>query len=609
MPSLALAALRSAGRHRKPAACRQLHAHLLKTGVLSRSPFPSALLGSYANSGLLFDAHHLFDEFPYRDAVLYSSYLSALSHSDRPSQVLCHFRRMVSVDAVPPDGFIFATLVKTCSRLGSLRLGKQVHAQFLLSSFHEDDVVKSSLVDMYSKCGAVDDARKVFETIPVKNHVCWTAMLSGYASNGRRAEALELFSQMPQRDLIAWTALLSGFLQSGDSFSAVRLFVEMRRGEVEIDDAFVLSTVVGASSDLAALQLGRQLHGLVLTLGYESSMILGNALVDMYAKCSDINSARAVFEGLALRDVISWTTMVVGEAQHGRAEDAFNLYDQMVRAGVKPNEVTFTGLIYACSHAGLVQKGRYMFDSMEQEHGISPTLQHYTCLLDLLSRSGHLAEAENVIDSMPYVPDEATWGALLSACKKHGDTLMSIRVADKLLGLTPKDPSTYILLSNTYAAAGKWDCVSRVRRLMVDMEIKKQPGYSWIDLGKESRLFIAGEVPHSMRQEIIRLLNELTIEMKKRGYVPDTTSVMHNLEEDEKEQQLFLHSERLAVAFGLLKSVPGKTIRVVKNLRVCVDCHNVLKLISGITAREIVVRDANRFHHFEGGKCSCGDFW
>lgn len=479
----------------------------------------------------------------------------------------------------------------------------------MASPYSGDDVVKSSLTDMYCKCGFPDDARKVFDSIGAKNSVVWTALVSGYASNGCSDEALELFRSMPERNLFAWTALISGFVKAGDSVSAVELFVKMRRDDVTIDDAFVLSTVIGSTADMAALELGRQLHGFTTRFGFLSSMIVGNALVDMYSKCSDIHSAREVFEGIMVRDIISWTTMVVGEAQHGRTKEVLALYNRMILAGVKPNEVTFVGLIYACSHAGLVQKGRQLFDSMKRDYGINPGLQHYTCYLDLLSRSGHLLEAEEIITTMPYEPDEATWGALLSACKKHNDAEMCIRVADNLLELRPKDPSTYILLSNVYAVNGKWDSVAKVRKLMAGMEIRKEPGYSWIEAGREFRLFHAGEVPLDVREKVIGFLEELVSEMRKRGYVPDTSSVMHDLEEHEKEHHLFLHSERLAVAFGIVKSPPGSVIRVVKNLRVCGDCHTVLKFISEIVQRKIIVRDASRFHHFEGGKCSCSEFW
>lgn len=360
---------------------------------------------------------------------------------------------------------------------------------------------------------------------------------------------------------------------------------------------------------LSLVVLGRQLHGSAMRLGFLSNMIVGNALIDMYSKCSDILSAREVFEGITFRAVISWTTMVVGEAQHGRAEEALALYDRMVLAGAKPNEVTFVGLIYACSHAGLVQKGRQLFESMKNEYGITPRLQHYTCYLDLLSRSGHLLEAEELMTTMPYEPDETTWGALLSACTKYKDAEMCIRIAGKLLELRPKDSSTYILLSNVYAVNGKWDSVAKVRKCTIGLEIRKEPVYSWIEAGREFRLFHAGEVPLDVREEIMGFLEEMVLEMRKRGYVPDTSSVMHDLEENEKEHHLFLHSERLAVAFGLIKSPPGSVIRVVKNLRVCVDCHTVMKLISEITHRKIVVRDSSRFHHFECGKCSCSEFW
>lgn len=434
--------------------------------------------------------------------------------------------------------------------------------------------------------------------------------MSGYASSGQKAEAMEVFERMEDKSVLTWTSLISGFVQSGNASDGAEMYVRMRREAVEIDDAFVLSSVISAVADMAALELGRQMHCEVMKLGYESSGIVGNSIVDMYAKCSDVCSARAWFERVTVqRDVVSWTTMIVGEAQHGRAEEALELFDGMVRAGVRPNEVTFVGLLHACSHSGLVRRGREIFDSMVNEYKIRPSLLHYTCLLDLLSRSGLLEEAESVIRVMPCEPDEATWAALLSACKKHGEKELSLRFADHLLSLRPREPSTYILLSNVYAILQKWDSVANVRKLMVDMEIKKEGGYSWIEMGKESFMFWAGVVPHHASAEILGLLRELGMEIRKRGYMPDTSSVMHDLDEQEKVQQLSLHSERLAVAFGLLKSVPGSIIRVVKNLRVCGDCHTVLKLISEIAGREFVVRDAKRFHHFRGGKCSCGDFW
>lgn len=434
-------------------------------------------------------------------------------------------------------------------------------------------------------------------------------MVNGYAANGRKNEALDLFDRMPERSILTWTALISGFVQGGCAFDAARAFVRMKRDGVKIDDAFVLSSVISAAADMAALELGRQLHCVVSLLGYETSGIVGNSIVDMYAKCSDICSARAWFERVPVQDVVSWTTMIVGEAQHGRAAEALGLFDGMVRSGVRPNEVTFVGLLYACSHSGLVRKGRELFDSMVKEYKIRPSLRHYTCLLDLFSRSGLLEEAESVVKTMPCEPDEATWAALLSACKKHGNDEMSLRFANHLLTLRPKTSSTCILLSNVYAALQKWDAVAHVRKFMVDMEIKKEAGYSWIEMGKESVMFHAGEVPHHMHDKFLGLLDELGTEMTKRGYTPDTSSVMHDMDEQEKVKQLSLHSERLAIAFGLLKSVPGSIIRVVKNLRVCGDCHTVLKLISEIVRREFVVRDATRFHHFKGGKCSCGDFW
>ncbi|XVF37909.1 hypothetical protein REPUB_Repub20aG0052000 [Reevesia pubescens] len=423
---------------------------------------------------------------PQRDHVSWATIITVQNQANFPNKTLSMFPSMFSLDRLLPDDFVFASLVKACGSLGAIKQGKQVHGNFLLSPFFYDDVVKSSLVDMYAKIGLPDDGRAVFDSIKLKNMASWTAMIFGYARKGRKKEALDLFLRVPLKNLFAWTALIAGLVQSGNGVDAFGLFIEMRKEGVSIIDPLVLSSIVGASANLATLELGKQVHGLVIGLGYESCVFISNALVDMYAKCSDILAARDVFSRMSQRDVVSWTSIIVGAAQHGQAEEALSLYDKMVSNGVKPNEVTFIGLIYACSHVGLVVRGRELFKSMIEDYMIHPSLQHYTCLLDLLGRSGYLDEAENIINSMPFKPDEPTWAALLSACKHYGNAKMAIRFADHLLSLKPEEPSTYILLSNIYASSSLWEHASKARHLLEALKVRKEPGYSYIDFGKES---------------------------------------------------------------------------------------------------------------------------
>ncbi|TMW89000.1 hypothetical protein EJD97_017781 [Solanum chilense] len=601
--------LQRCARFHFPTEGRKLHAHIIKIGLYDCSlKLCNNLIDMYGKCGLLDDALQLFDEIPQRDLASWASVFTAHNEANQPQKTLLLFPNMF-LDGLWPDHFVFASVVKACANAGALRVGKQVHCQFLKSVFSVDDVVKSSLVDMYAKCGLPDNAKSVFDSILVKNLICSSAMISAYARCGRKNEAFALLGELGEKNLQCWTALISGFVQNGNLIDAVDVFLEVRREGVDMRDPFILSSIVGACASLAALQLGKQIHRLVLGLGYECSLFVSNALVDMYAKCSDIVEAKKIFDSMLTRDVVSWTSIIVGMAQHGQAIEALSLYDDMILAGLKPNEVTFVGLIYACSHVGLVNKGKSLFKSMIDDYKLSPSLQHYTCLLDLYSRSGHLEDAENLLNTMPFQPDEAVWAALLSACKQHGNTEIGVRVANRLLILGPKDPSTCILLSNTYAGAALWDNVSKLRKQLANLEVRKEPGYSSIDSGKETTTFYAGEALYPMKDAIFSLLKEFDSEMRKRGYIPDTTFVLHDMEQQEKERQLFWHSERLAVAYGILRTVPGSVIRVVKNLRICGDCHTVIKFISSITNRKIVIRDANRFHHFNEGACSCNDFW
>ncbi|GKA28486.1 pentatricopeptide repeat-containing protein [Tanacetum coccineum] len=447
---------------------------------------------------------------PHRNHVSWASLLSAYNQAHLPARALAVFQNMFVSDKLQANHFVFAGLVNSCAALRLLRISRQVHTRFLVSCYSCDNVV----------------------------NLRWLTCLRnvGYARSGQKAEAVKLL-EMKDKSLYTWTALVTGLIQSGHFVSAFHLFIEMRKEGIKIIDPFVLSSVIVGSANLAALELGKELHCLVSKLGFECEPYISNALVDMYAKCSDIVDAKTVFCSIVKKDVVSWTSIIVGLAQHGKAKEALSFYDDMISNGVKPNEVTFVGLIYACSHVGLVDKGRDLFKSMVECYGLKPSLQHYTCLLDLYSRSGHLDEAENLLNTMPFEVDEAVWASLLSACVK--------------------DLSSFIRLSNAYAGASMWENVAQVRKLMADMDIKKEPGYSCVHLGKESEVFHAGETSHSLKNEMSVLLKDLDEEMRRRGYVPDVSFVLRDIGEKDKENQLFWHIERLAVAYGLLKSVPA----------------------------------------------------
>lgn len=276
---------------------------------------------------------------------------------------------------------------------------------------------------------------------------------------------------------------------------------------------------------------------------------------------------------------------------------------------MKPDGVVFLAILTACSHTGQVDKGLCFFDSMKHEYGIEPTMKHYALVIDLLGRAGRLDEAMGFIESMPIPPDFVIWGALFCACRAHKNIKMAELVSERLLELEPKHPGSYVFLSNVYATVGRWEDVERVRVLMQNSGVEKDPAWSYIEVDGEVHSFVAGDHTHKCAKEIYMKLEEIMAGARREGYMPETDWVLHNIEEEEKEESLGRHSEKLALAFGLISTPPGATIRIVKNLRVCGDCHFILKYASKMTQRNIIVRDLKRFHHFKDGICSCGDFW
>lgn len=285
--------------------------------------------------------------------------------------------------------------------------------------------------------------------------------------------------------------------------------------------------------------------------------------------------------------------MISGYAQHGHGQKALEVFDEMRRRDFEMDDITFIGVISACTHAGLVDEGQRYFNMMVKDHHIDPTMEHYSCMVDLYSRAGMLEKAMDIINQMPFPAGSTVWQTVLAACRVHRNLELGKHTAEKLISLQPQDSAAYVLLSNIYAATGNWQERAKVRKLMDKRNVKKEAGYSWIEVKNKTYSFLAGDLSHPLSDRIYSKLEELSIVLKEAGYQPDTNYVLHDVEEEHKESILSQHSERLAIAFGLIATPPGTPIQIVKNLRVCGDCHTVIKLISMLEARDIVVRDSN----------------
>ncbi|KAK9288849.1 hypothetical protein L1049_017315 [Liquidambar formosana] len=458
-----------------------------------------------------------------------------------------------------------------------LHIGKEIHGHIIRTGLDSDAVVWSALSDMYGKCGSIEEARHIFDKTVDRDVVSWTAMIGRYFEEKRSEEGFALFMNL---------------IRSG-----------IRPNE------FTFAGVLNACADHAAEGLGKQVHGYMTRIGFDPFSFAASALVHMYSKCGNIETAKMVLKGMPYPDLVSWTSLISGCAQHGQPEEALQFFELLLKSGSQPDQITFVGVLFACTHAGLVDKGLEYFYSIKEKHGLTYTANHYACIIDLLARSGRFKEAEDIIDEMPIKPDKFLWASLLSGCRIHGNLELATQAAEALFEIEPENPATYITLANIYATAGMWDEVAKIRKTMDDRGVVKKPGLSWIEIKREVHVFLVGDTSHPNSKEIYEFLGELSKRMKEEGYVPDTNFVLHDVEEEQKEQNLFYHSEKLAVAFGIITTPPGTPIKVFKNLRTCVDCHTAIKFISKIMKRKIIVRDSNRFHCFEDGSCSCRDYW
>ncbi|XP_031256597.1 pentatricopeptide repeat-containing protein At3g12770-like [Pistacia vera] len=576
-PVTMVSLIQACGRMRNIEFGKCVHGCVLGLGMGDDVLVLTSLVDMYSKMGEIIHARSIFDGMPTKSLVSWNAIISGYVQNSSVHESFKLFCRLVESGGGFDSGTI-VSLLHGCAQIADLESGKILHGCSFRRGLELNPILCTSMVDLYSKCGALKQAKFVFHGMKERNVITWTAMLVGLAQNGHAEDALKLFSQMQEEGVAANLVTLVSLVQS--------------------------------SAHLGSLKKGKSVHAQLMRQGFAFDAVNMTALIDMYAKCGKINSAERVFNnGFVPLDVILCNSMITGYGMHGHGHQALSLYGIMIEEGVRPNETTFISLLTACSHSGLVKEGMALFYSMERDHKIRSTDKHYACLVDLLSRAGRLEEAEALINQMPFTPSSAVFEAFLSGCRTHKNINMGMKTADKLLYLDAMNPGTYIMLSNIYAEAKRWDAVNYIRALMMNRGIRKTPGYSLIEVENQVHSFFAGDDSHPKWAEIHKFLENLRLQVEALGYVPDTSCVLRNVDKPMTIKLLWMHSERLAIAFGLLSTPVGSLIRITKNLRVCGDCHNVTKYISKLVQREIIVRDANRFHHFVDGNCSCNDYW
>ncbi|XWS59571.1 hypothetical protein CRYUN_Cryun08bG0133500 [Craigia yunnanensis] len=693
----------------------QVHGLVIKMGFLDSVFVANALMGLYGkfNGGLRF-VFKMFDEMHQRDVTSWNTVISSLVKEGMYEKAFEFFRVMQGIGSFRADFFTISSVLSSCEGSNALMNGKEIHAHAIRIGLEGNLSVNNALIGFYSKCGSVGDVVALFESMPVRDVITWTEMITAYMEFGLVNLAVEVFEKMPEKNCISYNALMAGFCRNGEGLKAVKLFIGMTVEGLELtdfslssvinacalgmdaktseqiqgfcvkfgfrsnvcveaalldmcmrcgrmadaekmfhmwpveqdssvvctsmlcgyarngqpDDAIsfflrcrlertmdmdevTLTSVLGACGTLGFEEMGEQIHCHALKTGFVSDLGVLNSIISMYAKCGNMNGAIKVFNLMPIHDVVSWNALIAGHILHRHGDEALSVWSEMEEAGIKPDTITMNLVILAYRHSNLnlVDNCSRLFLSMRSNYDIEPTSQHYASFVSVLGHWGLLQEAEEIIAKMTVEPKASVWRALLDSCRIHFNTTIGKRVAKHILAMKPQDPSTYILVSNLYSASGRWHCSEMVREDMREKGFRKNPARSWIIHQNNVHSFYARDKSHPQTKDIYRGLEILVLECLKAGYIPDTSFVLHEVEEHQKKDFLLYHSAKLATTYGLLMTKPGEPIRIVKNILLCGDCHTFLKFVSVITRRGIFLRDASGFHCFHDGKCSCKDYW
>ncbi|CAK9185452.1 unnamed protein product [Ilex paraguariensis] len=589
---------------------KEIHENANKFGFRSDLLLGNAMIDMYGKCRYFEGARRVFDDLKVKDVISWTSMCSCYINCGLPREALRALHEM-GLNGLTPNSVTLSTILPACSDLKYLNLGREVHGFVIRNGVGDNVFVSSALVDMYASCLSIRQAQLVFDKMAHRDIVSWNVIITAYFSNGECEKALNLFCQMRvegvKLNYASWNAVIGGCMQSGRTQQAVEILGQMQESGLK-PNQITITSILPACTYLESLRGGKEIHGYIFRHWILEDMTATTALVFMYAKCGELELSRSVFNMMPRKDKVAWNTMITANSMHGNGEEALLLFNKMLNSGVQPNSVTFTGVLCGCSHSRLVDEGLSIFHSISRDHAIEPDAEHYSCMVDVLSRGGRLEEAYRFILEMPIEPSAGAWGALLGACRVYKNVNLGRIAAKRLFEIEPHNPGNYILLSNIFVAAKLWGEASETRKLMREKGIRKLPGCSWVQLRNKVHTFVVGDKSNDQSDEIYRFLDDMGEKMRLAGYLPDTDYVLQDLHQEEKEDSLCNHSEKLAVAFGILNLNGESSLKVFKNLRICGDCHNAIKYMAKIVGVQIIVRDALRFHHFKDGFCSCKDF-
>ncbi|KAL7118495.1 hypothetical protein ACP275_02G005400 [Erythranthe tilingii] len=560
---------------------KEIFSHVLKNGVELDSMIQSSIIDMFGKSGEVDYAERFCNGISHKNVVVWNAMIGAYALNEKSFESFSCLEKMQDVDNLVPDTVTLINLLPSCSKLGALLQSKAIHGYairkgYLLSHL----VLETALIDMYGKCGSIDFGERVFFHMKKRNLVSWNAMIAAYVQNSMDKEAIETFQKLQYETYY-------------------------------VPDEMTFASILSAYAGIALPKEGKQIHCHISKSGFSSGTFISNAMINMYAKCGDLDSARRIFDNVLCegKDVISWNTIIMAYAIHGFGEYCFGLFSDMKNEGYEPNESTFVSILSACSIAGIFEQGWNYFDLMKNYYGLDPEIEHYGCMLDLLGRVGDFEKAKIFIEEMPLAPTHRIWGSLLSASRHHKNIEMAEVAAEGIFSLNNDNAGCYVLLSNMYAEVGRWEDVERVRLLMKKRGLVRIKECSIIECNGKTHKFRNYEKSENGIEFVYDVHGVVSRSIGEDLYFCGDTKFKVASLLKTRENSPMWHSVRLAICFGLIRTSIGEPLIIRKNVRICDDCHSAAKKISLVTGREIFIGDSKMYHCFKDGRCSCGDYW